>query len=361
MSLLSREQRSHAVALMERVMREGAAIAPEYPLCFDERFSGRVLATEEAGRVVSACALLVRDFACGARSVRVGLIGSVCTAPEARGRGLASALLRRAEDELAAEGCVLAMLWADDARFYEERGWCPVGAEVDFGLEPAHEARLPGSSGLRAAAPDDRGAIHRLYSLHRERVERSPQETAALLAAPGMETLVLQRERDVVAYSCLGRGKDFARTIHEWAGSERDVLALAREHMQRARARGEGGATFLITPSTAAGLHTRLRGLGANWSEGVLAMGKLLAPEGAAALLADLAGPEASLAIDGGSSVAVTLSGPKGSVELSAEELLGLLFPPRGRRHGIDPVARETGLTLAELPLPLFAWGLDSI
>ena len=361
MSLLSREQRSRALALMERVMRDGASIAPEYPLCFDERFPGRVIATEEAGRVVSACALLVRDFACGSRSVRVGLIGSVCTAPEARGRGLASALLRRAEEELVAEGCVLALLWADDARFYEERGWSPLGAEIDFALEPAHEARLPGSSGLRAAAPDDRGVIHRLYSLHRERVERSPQETTALLAAPGMETLVLQRDRDVVAYSCLGRGKDFARTIHEWAGSERDVLALVREHMQRARARGEGGATFLITPSTAIGLHTRLRGIGANWSEGVLAMGKLLALEGAAALLADLAGPHASLAIDGGPSVAVTLTGPSGSVELSAEELLGLLFPARGRRHGIDPVARATGLALSELPLPLFAWGLDSI
>ncbi len=199
MSLASREQLGRALALMERVMRDGAPIAPEYPLCFDERFSGRVLATEEAGRVVSACALLVRDFACGARSVRVGLIGSVCTAPEARGRGLASALLRRAEEELAAEGCVLAILWADDARFYEERGWSPIGAEVDFSFEPAHEARLPGSAGLRAAAPDDRGAIHRLYTLQRERVERSPAETAALLAAPGMETLVLQRERDVVA------------------------------------------------------------------------------------------------------------------------------------------------------------------
>ena len=361
MSLLSREQRGRALALMERVMREGAPIAPEYPLCFDERFPGRVLATEEDGRVVSACALLVRDFACGSRSVRVGLIGSVCTAPEARGRGLASALLRRAEEELASEGCVLAMLWADDARFYEERGWSPIGAEVDFALEPAHEARLPGSAGLRAAAPDDRGAIHRLYTLQRERVERSPQETAALLAAPGMETLVLQRERDVVAYSCLGRGKDFARTIHEWSGSERDVLALVREHMRRARSRGEGGATFLITPATASGLHERLRGLGANWSEGVLAMGKLLQPEGAAALLAELAGPEASISVDGGAGAGVSLTGPSGSVELSAEELLGLLVPARGRRHGIDPVARATGLALSELPLPLFAWGLDSI
>jgi GNAT superfamily N-acetyltransferase len=350
--------------LMERVMRDGGAIAPEYPLCFDERFSGRVVATEENGRVLSACATLVRDFICGGRTLRVGLIGSVCTAPEARGRGLASAILRSAEEKLASEGCVLAMLWADDARFYEERGWRPMGAEIDFALDPAHEGRLAGTAGIRAAAPDDRGAIHRLYTLQRERVERSAAETAALLDAPGMEILVLQRERDLVAYSCLGRGKDFAHTIHEWSGSDRDVLALVREHMHRARLRGETGPTFVITPSTALGLHDRLRGIGANWSEGVLAMGKLLAPEGAAALLAELAGPQASLSVDSDSAQgapSVTLSGPRGALELSPEDLLGLLVPPRGRRHGLDEAARATGLDLSALPLPLFAWGLDSI
>jgi hypothetical protein len=55
------------------------------------------------------------------------------------------------------------------------------------------------------------------------------------------------------------------------------------------------------------------------------------------------------------------LSGPRGALELSPEDLLGLLVPPRGRRHGLDEAARATGLDLSALPLPLFAWGLDSI
>lgn len=366
MSRVAADLRSRALALMERVLRDGAPLAAEYPLCFQDAFPGRVLAHEEDGRVLSACAILVRDFAIGTLSVRCGLIGSVCTAPEARGRGLASALLRRAEDELAAEGCLLALLWADDPRFYGARGWRPVGSEVDFALEPWHEARLSGASGIRAAAPDDRGAIHRLYTLHRERVERSREETSALLDAPGIETLVLQRSRDVAAYSCLGRGQDFARTIHEWSGSESDVLALVREHMLRSRARGENGATFLLTPSTAKGLHDRLRGCGVTWSEGVLAQGKLLDLQAAAALLGSVAGPEARISVESELSgglprVAVTLRGPRGRAELTPEDLLALLAPARGRRGRIEEVERESGLALTALPLPLFAWGLDSI
>jgi GNAT superfamily N-acetyltransferase len=366
MSRVAGDDRARALALMERVLRGGAPLAPEYPLCFGERASGRVLTISEEGAVVSACALLVRDFLAAGAQVRCGLIGSVCTDPGRRGRGLASALLARAERELAQEGCLTAMLWADDARFYEARGWRELGAEVDFVLPPAYEGRLPGARGIRAAAPDDWPAIHRLYETHRERVERSRDETAALLRGPGIETLVLQRSRDVVAYSCRGRGADFGATVHEWAGADADVIALVREHMQRARIRGERSPTSLITPTTARGLHDRLRGCGVAWSEGVLALGKLLDPHAAAALLGALAGPEARVRVEseigrGAGGCEVTLEGPRGREELEAGELLEVLLPARGRRARIEELERASGLALSALPLPLFAWGLDSI
>jgi GNAT superfamily N-acetyltransferase len=366
MSRLAGSAHKKALALIERVLRDGGAISGEYPLCFDARFPGRVLASESDGEVLSACTVLVRDFAVGHHQVRCGLIGSVCTAPEHRGAGHASALLRRAERELAHEGCAIAMLWADDARFYGSRGWQPIGSEVDFVLEPEHESRLCGASGIRAAAPDDHAAIHRLYAQHRERCERSRDESVALLSGPRIETLVLQRTRDVVAYSCAGRGADFAGTVHEWAGSDSDVLALVREHMRRSRRRGATSRTCLITPPSARSLHARLRGIGVAWTEGVLAQGKLLDAHAAAALLGELSGPRARVGVESEiqgepGSPAVTVEGPRGRSALHGPDLLELLVPARGRRARIEAVEKECGLELDALPLPLFAWGLDSI
>ncbi len=366
MEQLAASVKAQAIALMEQVLRGGESMAPEYPLVFDARFPGRVLAIEEGGVVVSACAALVRDFFVSGLTLRVGLIGSVATHPEHRGRGLATELLGRAERALAHDGCWLALLWADDPVFYDARGWKPVGCEHDFVLESWQEGRLCGASGIRAAGPDDWSAIHRLYTLQRERVDRSIDETRALLAGPGIETLVLQRSRDVVAYSCLGRGGDFTRTIHEWSGADNDVLALARSHMQRAKARGDSAPLYLLTPPGARSLHDRLRGCGVAHVEGVLAQGKLLDPQAAVALLGALAGPQANISIESEIESAragsrVVLRGPHGASAIDEHELLDVLVPARARRARIDEIARETGLSLHGLPLPLFAWGLDSI
>lgn len=366
MKRLEASRRARAIALMEQVLREGAPLAAEYPLVFDSRFEGAVLAIEEDGMVVSACATLVRDFLVGSLNLRVGLIGSVATHPDYRGRGLASQLLARAEQSLSHDGCMLAMLWADDPSFYDRRGWRPIGCETDFVIEAWQEDRLAGATGIRAAGPDDWAAIHRLYTMHPERVDRSLAETRALLAGPNIETLVLQRSRDVVAYSCLGRGGDFARTVHEWSGADVDVIALVRSHMQRAKQRGVEGATYLLTPPSARALQDRLRGCGVTGRDGVLAQGKLLDAQAATALLGALAGPDASVSFEADletptSSACIVLRGPRGECVIPEGELLELLLPARARRTRLDELTRDLGLALTALPLPLFAWGLDSI
>lgn len=351
-----------ARALLEHVLRDGASLAEEYPLVFGPEPCGRTLALEEAGRVRAACAVLVRDLVLPDVGLRAGLVGSVATDPRHRGRGHATRLLERAERELADEGCVVALLWADEPAFYERRGWREVGAERDFVLEPACAEHLPAPDGVRAAAPDDRAAIHRLYSLHRHRVDRSTAETAALLSCPDMETLVCQRERDVIAYSCLGRGADLARTVHEWAGSTEDVLRLLRAHLERRALRGVVEPIYLMTPASALELHAGLEELGVEGRPGVLGHGKLLDAAAAAAVVARLAGPQARFEVDSGSGEPrVTLAGPDGAAELAAGELLELLMPATGHGATIERVGRATGLALARLPLLPWLWGLDSI
>lgn len=56
-------------------------------------------------------------------AVPVGGIGSVFTRPEARGRGLASALLERALEEMRRRGLVLSVLFASRHAFYGRLGW----------------------------------------------------------------------------------------------------------------------------------------------------------------------------------------------------------------------------------------------
>ncbi len=354
-----------ARALLEHVLRDGASLAEEYPLVFGREPSGRIISEELDGRVRSACAVLVRDLVLPGFGLRVGLIGSVATDPQYRGRGLASKVLAKAERELAADGCVLALLWADDAAFYERRGWQEVGSEIDFELDGSLLDSLPKADGVRAAAPDDRGAIHRLYSLHRHRVDRSVRETAELLACPSMETLVVQRERDVIAYSCLGRGADLSRTVHEWAGSSEDVLRLLGAHIDRRELRGEAGPIFLMTPPSATELHFELARLGLTGVPGVLGHGKLLDPYGAGAIAARLAGPAARFEIDtheaDGEFPGVALEGPAGRALLSSADLVELLVPAYGSRAAVEDVAAATGLELTRLPVLPWVWGLDSI
>lgn len=351
-----------ARALMERVLRDGHSFAAEYPLVFEDRFPGRLQTLEFDGDVRSACATLVRDFIVGDVSVRCGLIGSVATDPAYRGRGLATQLLEAAERELEAEGCVFAMLWADDAAFYTPRGWQPIGCEVDFLLEPATCSSFPAPAGVRAAAPDDWGAIHRLYSLGRQRLERSPAETAALLAGPGIETLVVQRERDIIAYTCLGRGADFAKTVHEWAGSTPDVLRLVRAHAERAVQREDAEPLSLITPTGATELHAALLSHDVAHAQGILGLAKPLDISAGAELLGRLAGESARTQVDGHSGrLEVSLRGPVGECRLNGAELLEALFSQGGECTGLEALELATGLELTALPLPIFAWGLDSI
>lgn len=351
-----------ARALMERVLRDGQSLAAEYPLVFDERFSGRIVALEEDGNVRSACATLVRDLVVGDLSVRCGMIGSVVTDPAWRGRGLGSRLLEQAERELETEGCVMALLWADDPGFYTPRGWQPVGTEIDYEMSPADCASFPAPDGVRAAAPDDSGAIHRLYSLGRQRVDRSPLETQVLLAGPEIETLVVQRERDIIAYSCLGRGADFAKTVHEWAGAPDDMLRLLRGHAERAGARGDDRPLSLMSPTETTDLHATLSQRGLAKTRGILGLGKPLDLTAGAELLGKLAGDRARTQVDGPrGQLQVSLHGPTGGIRLDAKALIEVLFSAGGGREAAETVERATGLRLADLPLPIFVWGLDSI
>ena len=364
--------RSGAQALLERVF-ENPVLAAEYPLVFGPEASGETieLSAAECGlesrddhEPRAACAILVRELRLGERRIRAGLIGSVATDPACRGLGLGTRLLAKAEEALRARGCLFALLWANDARFYLARGYVPFGVECDYLLVAELAHALPETGGVRAMRPDDAPFLQRLYLRHAERVERTLDETRALLAVPGMLTLV--RERAAVpaqpalpvAYACLGRGHDLTDVVHEWGGEPEDVLALLRGHLERRFPAGEAGALFLMAPPSAGELGYRLLKLGAVSKRGILGLGKLLDLEAAAELLGSVIGSQASVT-RAGSTLAVR--GPRAATELDGEMLQALLFGGPEVGDEARALLARLGLERVRLPLEPFVFGLDSI
>ncbi|MCA9002319.1 MAG: GNAT family N-acetyltransferase, partial [Planctomycetes bacterium] len=194
--------------LIQDVFGQDRDLASEFPLVFDPSFQGSLVGLEAEEDVVSACAILARDLVLNGWLMKVGLIGSVATAEAHRGKGFAGQLLNMAEQNLFCEGAVISMLWADDAAFYEKKGYMPVGCEVDYALGHKDLAKLPASDGVRWMLTRDHDAVHGLYVSHSHRADRNLAETSTLLHGPEIAGLVREVDGEVVAYTLMGRGKD---------------------------------------------------------------------------------------------------------------------------------------------------------
>lgn len=350
-----------ALALLASVLPAGTTLRDEYPLAFDERFGGRLLALEEEGSVRSACTILPRDFVCGSASVRIGLIGSVATDPAWRGRGCMSRLLDRAERQLADAGCAIALLWADEPAVYASRGYRPFGHEVDWFATGPMLVRLPTVPRIRSVRAEDVGAIHDLYCRHRERVDRSIEETRALLTCPDMDVLVVPDESErPIAYACVGRGHDLENVLHEWSGRADDLLALVRTHQERRLARGLPGELVLMTPPTSTELHGLLDSIGARRFDGVLGLAKPLDPNFFAELMAARTGRAVEVAGSAGAEALIAAT-PGGRREFRLTTVMQALFPAGGNRAALQHVVDALAVSSDPGPIHPFAWGLDSI
>ena len=375
--LLNNELSSGAEELMDSVLRDGGRIREEYPLVFEDRFSGSAISLEEGDQTVASCSILTRDFLIGNHKVKGGLIGSVVTHPDFRGQGHGTHMLIQAEATLQNQGCAFAILWAEDPNWYLKRGFGPMSAEHTFLISRDVCEQLPVVNEARVMAPQDAQAIHACYAKHQVRVERTLEETKALLACPDMLVLVCERQGEVVAYACMGRGRDLQGAVHEWGGETHDVLGLLRVFLELAYPEGRPFETItdpesgnevpvaehilLMAPPHAADLCLRLESMGVPSMHGMLALGKILDRQAAAKILNDVLGEHGSVELIEGAPRPFRITGKTNQGELDDEGVFALLFGVAEVHQDVRNFLRTFGLEEANLPLEPFAWGLDSI
>ncbi len=214
--------------------REGAyPLRAEFPSVFGAYPGGESFYIERDNKIVSHVALVVREYQHADFQFRVGLIGSVMTAPTFRGQGMASFLLRKALTELRRRGCVVAMLWSDNAEFYHPLGFHRAGQEVDF-LFSATEGGEPLQSGpvREWKESDTPNALWRLYCKHSGRLDRSLEEEKALVKIPKTRIFISETEGKITSFIAVNKGSDFENYIHEWGGPT-DEVALTVAMVQR--------------------------------------------------------------------------------------------------------------------------------
>ena len=123
---------------------------------------GRIRVRMVGGRIVSHLWIIERTMRLGSAEWRMGGIGGVCTAPDARGQGHASALLQDALALMRQEGFDISLL--DGIRdFYNRLGYAVIWPHSHL-LIPVEEARaLRGDCDIRKISIADIPTLARLY------------------------------------------------------------------------------------------------------------------------------------------------------------------------------------------------------
>jgi predicted N-acetyltransferase YhbS len=179
---LKRAELRSAVELADRVFRsgQGHSMEQEYGLLFapGNRENLRVFA--DRGRVVSLVGMLESDvWLLGTRHVCC-CIGSVCTDPDYRGRGLATELMEDARRKALSDGADLFLI-SGGRGLYRRLGYVDVGSYHVYRIE---RSRLPAGDGysVRPWRPEDVPALTAIHSAEPVRFARAPEDFVALLS-----------------------------------------------------------------------------------------------------------------------------------------------------------------------------------
>lgn len=180
----------------------------------------------------------------GGRSVPTAGIVAVVVAPEHRGGGVASFMMRSALEEMRADGLALSVLYASTQLVYRRVGYEQAGVSIGYRIPLATLPTRDKSLTVRAATPADEPAMHRLYTERARQtngnLDRHPVQWEWLLRErPPVNTYVVEREGVAEGYVVYGqrtgprdtgkviRARDLVATT---PAANRRLLAFLADH-----------------------------------------------------------------------------------------------------------------------------------
>ncbi|MGE6229717.1 GNAT family N-acetyltransferase [Paenibacillus chitinolyticus] len=240
--LVNQEEMREAAALADSIFRDSEQIsmAEGFPFLFSALHSQSVGAFEN-GRLVAFMGLLPSVIRIGPARLTVFSLGSVCTHPESRGKGIAGELFAAVRGQVARSGGSL-LLVSGGRSLYTRAGCRPFGSLRRYALGGAAALQTDESAGGYRLRPYERGdlpAMSRLAAARRSAFEQSPWDLGTLIDASAYaaclklrhETWIAEKDGEPAAFIVAAvpdpavASTRFPRLI-EWAGAPEAAARL---------------------------------------------------------------------------------------------------------------------------------------
>jgi GNAT superfamily N-acetyltransferase len=175
------EEIPDVVELANRVFRPDgeASMGEEYPLLYAPENAGNLRLFLEEERPVSLVGMVERPVSLLGTRHMCCEIGSVCTHPDYRGRGLATRLLENARRRALGHGCDLFLI-SGGRGLYRRQGYVDAGQYVHITVT-AGSLSASQTVDIRPSGTGDLGSLVDLHSAEPVRFVRPPEDFRALL------------------------------------------------------------------------------------------------------------------------------------------------------------------------------------
>lgn len=219
---------------------EEGSVQKDFPLVYQENNLENLWVLEGEGKILSHIATYPSAVKIHGNLLPTLGIGGVITEESHRGRGYSSKLMTQVlEASIQKKKQILAILWSDRWSFYERFGFYPAGTQIRVSCrkEKAQNVLKQGLSIDQKINEDHLTKSYELFNRQTFGNQRTREEHISYLKRGSAHPYFLQRDKALVAYALVDKGKDLKNYVHEWAGeSEEDLNILLNALVQK---RGE--------------------------------------------------------------------------------------------------------------------------